>query len=368
MTTHVSRYKPSDWPAVAPVWESLTRETGKSVFLSPAWIETWLETYCDAVDPSILVFREEDQAIGACLIARTPSRLTRPVTRLCLNASGEDVADTTYTEFNDLVCLPGKELNVAQALRSSLADEEWDQLMLDGFREGAGYDALRQACGDLALEETWHSTFLVDLQKVRASGRTYRDTLPSGLRKHLRQGLRYYSELGPVRFEVATGPDMALNFLAELSELSRVRQISLGKRSVFSSDRFQAFHRSYIRKTFAGGGVQLVRATAGGTTIGLLYNLIHEGRVYFYQCGYRYSADRRLSPGTVSLALAIQHCLESGFQEFHFLSGGAFYKERMSNDRRRLVWAAFSRPSMRLSLLSLVKHARQGLRQSAQSA
>jgi CelD/BcsL family acetyltransferase involved in cellulose biosynthesis len=109
-----------------------------------------------------------------------------------------------------------------------------------------------------------------------------------------------------------------------------------------------AFHRSFIRKTFPLGTVQLLRVMAGSNTVGLVYNLVHRGKVYFYQCGYNYTADRRLSPGTVSLALVIQYCLDRGFLEFDFLAGEAPYKASLSTGSRSLVWATFRRPGPRV--------------------
>ena len=98
----------------------------------------------------------------------------------------------------------------------------------------------------------------------------------------------------------------------------------------------------------------MLRISAGQQTIGVLYNLIHRGKVYFYQCGYLYTSDKRLSPGRVALSLAIQYCLDAGYDDFDFLSGQGKYKEWMSTDSRSLVWATFKKPLRRLRLLHAI--------------
>ena len=75
---------------------------------------------------------------------------------------------------------------------------------------------------------------------------------------------------------------------------------------------------------------------------------MYRGKVYFYQCGYQYIDDKRLSPGSVSLSQVIQHCLEMGYADFDFLSGDAKYKEWMSTGSRHLTWIIFRRNGLKL--------------------
>jgi CelD/BcsL family acetyltransferase involved in cellulose biosynthesis len=114
-----------------------------------------------------------------------------------------------------------------------------------------------------------------------------------------------------------------------------------------------------IEKSVLKGGVQLLRVTAGQHLLGIVYNLAHEGRVYFYQCGYNYPDDKRLSPGLVTLSYAIQYCLGAGFEDYDFLSGFASYKQRLSTGGRTLIWAALRRPSVKLRVLDGLRSVKQ---------
>jgi CelD/BcsL family acetyltransferase involved in cellulose biosynthesis len=337
-----------EWSAYVPTWRQLLDETDHSVFLTVPWIETWLETYSDVVDPALLVLRSGGRVIGAGLMVKSGSSLARPLHRISLNASGESAADSTYVEFNNVLASPGWEKVAGEALVRYALGRPWEEFSLDGFCPGPAYDAMKRSLSGTRLEEINRLSYYVDLSALRAADLRYLAAVGASHRKHLQQNLRYHAERGEVVLQAASDTASALNMFEELAALNRRRRETLGRPSVFSSERFVSFHRSFIRKTFPLGTVQLLRVMAGSNTVGLVYNLVHRGKVYFYQCGYNYTADRRLSPGTVSLALVIQYCLDRGFLEFDFLAGEAPYKASLSTGSRSLVWATFRRPGPRV--------------------
>jgi hypothetical protein len=353
----ISVHHRSAWARVARIWAELVEASEQSsFFVSEAWIETWLEIFGPRLDPSILIFEIGGQPVGTCLLVRAKSRLAGvPIKRILLNASGEAAADTTYSEFNDLLCRSGWDAPVAKALGMYLCAQDGDEIALERFSDGASYQTLRKVFDKLDLEEVWHPSYYVDLAALRASGMSYESVLGRTHRKHLRQNIRYHSELGDLRLECAGDLPTALSMLDELAELSQRRWESQGRRGVFSSPRFVAFHRALVTKCHPRGEVQMLRLTVGQETVGLVYNLIHRGKVYFYQCGYRYSEDRRLSPGILTLSRAIQYCLEAGFDHYDFLSGDTQYKRDLSTGSRQLVWATFRRPGPKLRLLKTLR-------------
>jgi hypothetical protein len=354
---HIVHHKWSAWPQVAPIWSELVKACPHcSVFLTESWIVTWLENFGPQLNPSILVFESGGQTVGACLLVTDKWNLAVfPVKRISLNASGESAADTTYSEFNDLLCRRGWDRPVAKALFEHLMQQNFDEIALDGFSLGIAYDTLKNAFSDLDQEELSHPSYYVDLAAIRSSGKAYELTLGRSHRKHLRQNIRYHSQLGDLRLETASDLPAALSMLDELAKLSQRRWASRGRPGMFSSPLFAAFHRSLLTKCYAQGTVQLLRLTAGKETVGLVYNLIHRGKVYFYQCGYRYSEDKRLSPGIVTLSQAIQYCLDAGFDDYDFLSGEAQYKQSLATGSRTLVWTVFRRPGPKLRVLKILR-------------
>jgi len=338
----------SNWPQFAPRWEKLAESAESSIFLSPLWIETWLETFGDVVDASLVSFRSAGHDVGACLVVRSAPSLMQPLRKVSLNASGEPSADTLYVELNDILCRPGWQGETASALAEYLMKQSWDECKLDGFCSGTAYDVLKLQFAGLEIEEQWQASYHVDLAALRTAGLSYSKALGPGRGKYVQRKMGYHSQQGELKVEAAATVEEALCMLEELAVLNGRRFAALGRRGIWSSSRFAAFHRSFVRKGFAAGKVQMLRVSAGQETVGLLYNLLHQNKACFYQCGYNYTDDKRLSPGVVTLAMAVEYCRQAGLDEFDFLAGDSAYKEWMSTGRRGLVWTLIRRPGPRV--------------------
>lgn len=351
------------WPEVAPAWSELVRcSAQRSIFVSEEWVETWLQIFGPHLDVSIVTFTATKQLVGVCLLVKPAVRWSRiPLRRTYLNAAGEPDAATTYVEFNTMVCRPGWECAVAEELAGYLRGETWDEFVLNGFTPGACYEALKTALGNYEHDEVWHPSYYVDLRQLRSSASTLEGALGRTTRKHLRQNMRSYAEFGRLHLDAAEDCTDALAMFDELAELNRQRWSASGRNVVFASPLFTAFHRTLIQKCMQTGGVQLLRQMTGPHIAGYIYNLVYGKTVYFYQCGFHYSTDKRLSPGTLALTQAIERCLDLGYDSYEFLSGNASYKQRLSTGSRQLVWATFRRPGIRTCLLELARGARQWL-------
>jgi CelD/BcsL family acetyltransferase involved in cellulose biosynthesis len=350
-------YAATAWPEVAPVWAELERECPRaSFFLSEVWVETWIETFGPGLDVSILVFEAAGRAVGACLLVAAKRRSALlPVRRISLNASGEADSETTYIEFNDLLCRQGYEVAIAEALAGHLSGRQWDEITLDGFCQGPAYGALKGVLRRLDLEENWKPSYFVDLAAIRKKGTPYEIALSGSIRRKLRERSRYQAEAGPLRLDAAGDVPAACAMLESLAELNQRRWSGQGSASAFASPRFLAFHRSLIRKCFSAGAIQLLRVSAGAQTVGVLYNFVYRGKVYFYQCGFHYTEDRRLSPGRVTLAMAIQYSLDAGLEDFDFMAGESSHKKELSTGARNLVWAEFRRRSLKITVLNRLR-------------
>jgi CelD/BcsL family acetyltransferase involved in cellulose biosynthesis len=99
--------------------------------------------------------------------------------------------------------------------------------------------------------------------------------------------------------------------------------------------------------------------SAGEETVGVLYNFVYRGKVYFYQCGFHYTEDRRLSPGRVTLAMAVQYCLDAGLDDFDFMAGESSHRKELSTGVRNLVWAEFRKRSLKLAVLDRLRQAKR---------
>jgi CelD/BcsL family acetyltransferase involved in cellulose biosynthesis len=348
-----------DWPRVLDQWVKLSTESGASFFLSGHWVATWLEVFGDQLEPEILLFRVEQELVGACLLIRSYSWQTfLPLKRVYLNCAGENEADDTCIEYNRLLCLPGHERNVASALWQHLQKESWDEFMLFGIESQDGIEELCQ--GAYRQQITQKPCWYVDLAALRNEGISYEKTLSPRVRTKIRQSIRKYQETaGPLLLERANSPSEALRFLEELARLHEKTWVSRGKRGAFHSARFRQFHQQLIKRGFPEGQIEMVRVVAGSQSIGVLYSFLYQGRIYFYQCGFAYDVDKALSPGSVTHFFAIQHFLaRPDVLEYDFLAGDSPYKRSLGKSQRTLEWRVAQRPTLAVKTIEALRSLR----------
>ena len=356
----VECFEAGAWPRVAGVWADLAAQSPYTTFfISPEWVESWLEVFGASLAAEILIFRESGRAIGAAvLVRRTLPRGPFRVRCVYLNTAGENPGDSPCIEFNNLLCLAGSETAVAAALLAQIDKRPWDEIWVNGFCQGPPLDALAEACSPMARERSVHANFYVDLKRLRESGATYESALGAKDRARLRQNLRAYGE---TEVSVPSECQDALKAFEDLAELHTKSWKDRNEAGAFASAMFRAFHQALIRRAI--GGIQLARVTSATGPIGLLYNMVYRGKVYFYQSGLVYSTNKRVRPGFVTLARTIHYCLDHPeLEEFHFMPGSDHYKEPMSTNRQELEWIVFQKRNWKNEAIRLLRRLKRRLR------
>jgi len=354
----VSVYGASDWARVAAIWTELAHVSPYSSFyLSADWIAAWLEVFGKTLSLQILVFEEQSHAVGICLLTcalerRGPFR----VLRIYLNTGGEPVAERTLMEFNNILCLPGKEEAVAEALGIYVRGLAWDEFAIGGVCPGIILDSLQtKAFSGVRPKINLRSTFFVDLDTLRGSGLAYLDSLSSNTRCQIRRSLKTYTKRGTIKTEIAPDLPTAELFFAEMCRMHQSRWTNRGEEGAFAPGRRLEFHRALIRQAFAKGSIHLLKVSAGDQTIGILYNFVQDGRIYFFQSGFNYCGDGRLKPGLATHACAIQYYLDSGFSKYDFLVGDARYKRSLAKHSAPLAWTVFPRQTIKTILIDSLR-------------
>ena len=352
-----------EWPKLASAWAGLVERCPHATFfVSPPWVETWLDAFAARLDPEIVVFREDGDAIGACLLVRSIVRKGPfALRRLSLNTAGEPDEDSPCVEFNTLLCEAGCERAMAAELRRILVArgrEPWDQFAVDGLADEASLVALREAFAPLAGEDRVRPSYYLDLDQLRRGGG---DFLASFRSSRYRQSVKKYAELGELRLDAARSLDEAQATLEELARLHQLAWTGRGFPGSFASGVFFDFHRALLRRCFGADQVQLLRLRAGETTLGAIYNFVYRGKLYFYQSGFDYSHGSRLSPGIVTHALAIQHACALGLAEYDLLAGDGDYKKKLASQSRELHWLTWQAPNAKMKAFDVLRKVKQGL-------
>jgi CelD/BcsL family acetyltransferase involved in cellulose biosynthesis len=292
-----------------------------------------------------------------------------PITRLFVNATGDNIAET---EHNDVLALPKHRDRVLKDFITHALNSQSDELSLTGFN-----DATATWIGKLWPAEVFDGHFseapFVALDRLRSEKKEYLVSLSSNTRSNIRRTLRAYeSRFGKPSLRRASTADEARLWLRELITLHEKRWKAKGQPGAFSSKLAKDFHESIVRSSVENADgtsrmrLDLLRLQFGAETIGFTYNLVYQRRVNFYQGGFSYSSDdNRLRPGLALHALAIAHYLAEGLLEYDFLGGepeSVQYKRSLSTDVRRLAWTAIPFPTVKMALLARLRRLRRGLK------
>ena len=175
--------------------------------------------------------------------------------------------------------------------------------------------------------------------------------------------MRVLASSGPLKLEAAKHVDEALAFFDGLKRLHVRSWTRRGQRHGFAYPFVERFHRSLIERCIPRGEVELLRLTAGSRELGYLYNFYRNGVVYAYQSGFD-DEDRRLRPGYVAHALAIERSASLGALTYDFMAGSNRLKESFATDHYAMHWYTLQRPLLRFRGEQAVRAVKHRLRPS----
>lgn len=336
---------------VERIWRSLEANAQPSYFLSWGWIENWLAALPADETPSLAVIHDGDAPAAAFFLAqrRVRRNFVLQANALYFNATGSPKLDGVSIEHNGMLAAPGARRSLSGILDMLPAD--WDELHLPAVDRYA-FDDLGAPTSPLAtrykvsIEREQLAPF-VDLEAVRTVEGGYDALLPASTRTQLRRTRSITSEID---VEVAVDERQAMDIYGDLLRLHARRWALRGRRGAFADPWFEQFHRRLILSRLPHGEIQLMRISAGGTTLGCLYNFVYNGRVTFYQCGLASFDDPHVKPGYISHAAAVEYNALAGHSTYDLLGGHAAYKENLATGVNRLVWLRVQRPLAKIAI------------------
>lgn len=342
------------------LWTELSAHTAHSFFQSWLWLRTWLECLDSSHELRLLRVLDDERVVAAALLTR--AKLQRhgviAVRTWLLTATGKDSIDGITIEYNDLLALPGYYDRAWQAIASHFHaySDEWDEVRLDGVPVGAlaGW----RATGLPLAESRRAPSRFVRLADVRnCQSHSVMELLASRVRTRVRHTITgLESRFGPLALQVAATQAESLKLFNELMFLHGARWDSRTSPSTFCSAFSMDFHSRLIERALALGSIQLLRLCAGNNIVGLLYNFVYAGKVYFYQSGIAYETSQsNESPGLLLHVRAIDYNAGLGHELYDFLAGDSQYKRSLAKHSNELYWVTVQAPRIRLRLESTLK-------------
>jgi CelD/BcsL family acetyltransferase involved in cellulose biosynthesis len=287
-------------------WQALEAES------APGPFRTWHFIGRQAVHfsaPFLLAVREAGQDKALAL-------LNRAGRRMFLHETGDAAIDALFIEHNGLLVRCGAEHVLAPALRF---------LAASGPVALSGVDDAHLAAASAAGVITRHQPRFAPAVDLAALRGRFLDTLSGNARAQIRRAMRL---AGPdLAIHRAADGATALAYFDDLVALHQAAWRARGHTGAFADARMLAFHAALIK---GGGLADVLRVTAAGRTLGVLYMLRQGGHVCCYQSGFASFVNAREKPGMVSHALAIELYRSEGATTYDLLAGHARYKTTLA--------------------------------------
>lgn len=349
---------------LAPLWRRLDSQPGGSFFTAWPWIGTWLSLLPAAVPVHLLRLQRDGMCWGAAIAVRRDVRRHGIIAArgLHLNETGDADFDSLTIEHNGFAGLDPSDRGAWEALLRWFASggAEADELSIPGVTceiAGGVIDP------PMLLSAKTQTAYRVDLARLRASGGKIGGILSANARQQLGRATRALAASGTLALEAAKSVGEAMAFFDGLKRLHVRSWTRRGQRHAFTSPFVERFHRVLIERCIASGEVELLRLAAGGKELGYLYNFCRNGHIYAYQSGFD-DEDRRLRPGYVAHALAIERHGAAGAAAYDFMAGSNRLKESFATDRYAMHWYTIQRPLLRFRAEHAARAAKSRLKRS----
>lgn len=313
-----------DWETFVALWDREGAHLNWNCpFVIPPWIEAWLETLGQGIEPFLAVLREKDRIVGIAPLATGPAR-----NRFAF------LGDPDVCDYFDGVIEPGREREFFRELLGFLGAGGAGELDLGPVRSDS---AVARHLGDAArsLEFDWEvaSEAVSSELELPDSWEDFLSGLTGKERHELRRKLRRFEEAGNVGFRKVESLSQVSGAIETFISLFGMNR---DDKAAFMTPRMAAYFRALSGALSRAGLLRLFFLDLNGRPVASALCFDHAGVRYLYNNGYD-ETERRLSVGLLSKVLSLKDAIETGLSRYDFLKGAEAYKQRLGGREIELL-------------------------------
>lgn len=318
-----------DWVRGArSVWTDLLQHSDANpVFMSWAWISSWLESLGDTADTRILGLFEGDRLVAVLPLSVKRSTATFWGKQLSMAGVGQVGAD-----YSDLLCVRGYETVAAAAVADWLRGcNHWAQCE---FRDVLPTSLVRRVAELMtadAVVEDLPGSVCPRASLTNGWQGLLRDQFEKKRRYNIEREIRLAEERQGLRLLFHDTPDGVLRAFPVLVSLHNERKVAQGVKSEFSRPGRLDFHERAAVKLSESGAAFIATLESEREIVSVAYCLRDTKSVYYFQTGMSVSGAA-LGAGSTLLYMLIRWAANHGYEWFDFLKGDEDYKKPWATD------------------------------------
>jgi CelD/BcsL family acetyltransferase involved in cellulose biosynthesis len=332
-----------DFQKLEPIWNDLLSQSPANIyFLTWQWLWNWWQVFVETNDElRILVVENGDAIIGIAPFYVRKRFIGRiyPVRRMMFIGTQEHGEGDVGSDYMDAIYRKGDEKSVVHAIFVAIAEHDLcDEIYLSKMDTASNtFNLFQQEARSAGFLVMITDEFVSPYIKLPDTWDDYLSTLTSSMRYKIRNERRKLQKIDHSETnKVANDEDLERGF-KELSELHKKRWGAKGTEGAFSHPKFKEFHERIMPLLLKNGSLELVRFSEHGNTRAVLYNIVYNNKIYFYQSGID-TLDGRAAYGYLLHSHCIEEAIMRGLREYDFLPKGKSddYKGRFAKDCRIL--------------------------------
>ncbi|MBA6377943.1 MULTISPECIES: GNAT family N-acetyltransferase [unclassified Colwellia] len=342
-------------------WQNLEKRAESNVFLSWAWIGSWL----DLITGKVFIVEAEDnnRVVGLGFLVEKERKIFGlfSIKQWYLHRTGNTPQDQIWIEHNDFLL----DANVAELVRKEMIDSVC--VFASHIHEviiGLSTDNVIRSFTSCFHHDFPDITPLIETNAYTVETQSYteevkekfiNEVLSKNTRSQVARSEKLLKQLGEVDFSIITQADEVRALIKNIAKIHIERWSNSVEGSGFTNSVFNDFHDAMINDD-ENNVVQIAVLSLNKEPVGYLLNYVYKDQVCFYLSALTSFDDNKIKVGLTLHTKAIQYYIDQGIYSYDFLGGDARYKRSMSNKKYNLVMNCYQRKYLLLKLENKFKN------------
>ena len=331
--------EPQRFIALRDEWNLLGSSAIRTVFLTHAWLSTWLQELAPEAELRVLTAWQGDRLVAAFPLFGTAEEGRGR--RWALMGTG-----TLTPNHLDVIAAPGVLEPAREGFVRLLLEESarWDMLEFDKLpADSETPSVIESLFSQAGLAASRSVSAVCPYCDLPPTYEAYVASRKKHTRKEIRQAYRWLAEdPGVRRLALADTESAALEAQKTLQRFHQARWQAKGYPGAFADPRVARFHELVVQASFEAGDLRIYTLTDGDETVAVSYNFLigHTMQGYLSSFDERWAAS---SPGVLLRAYVMEQSIAEGAARFDFLEGNEHYKA---------AWCTSERENLRLRVFN----------------